>query len=183
MSGEDDYLLTVVARDVEDFEHVHKTQLSRLPHVARIQSSFALRQIIERPVLPPLQSGDTILPAWSATLKMVKHTAIDPERNEFFRSGNAWPLVGRRRCFRRGGLEQCLGLVAGAGGPASSVAVHGASLPLIAVSTGLSLSSKRLGQALAFTRRGLLEITALLTVAAAFRPRPIDLAKAERASA
>lgn len=58
MSGEDDYLLTVVAREVEDFEHVHKTQLSRLPHVARIQSSFALRQVIERPVLPPFRSAD-----------------------------------------------------------------------------------------------------------------------------
>lgn len=52
MSGADDYLLTVIARDVEDFEHVHKTQLSRLPHVARIQSSFALRQILDRPILP-----------------------------------------------------------------------------------------------------------------------------------
>jgi DNA-binding Lrp family transcriptional regulator len=52
MSGADDYLLTVVASDVEDFENVHKSQLSRLPHVARIQSSFALRQIIDRPVLP-----------------------------------------------------------------------------------------------------------------------------------
>ncbi len=58
MSGEDDYLLTVVGRDVEDFGHVHKTQLSRLPHVARIQSSFALRQVIERPVLPPFRSAD-----------------------------------------------------------------------------------------------------------------------------
>src|SRR6478752_9351943 len=125
---------------------------------------------------------DTILPAWSATLKMVKHTAIDPERNEFFRSGNARPRVGGRRCFRNGRLEQCLGLVPGAGGPASSVAVHGASLSLVAVSAGVALSSKRLGQALAFTRRGLLAIAPLPTAVAAFRPRPIDLAKAERAS-
>jgi Lrp/AsnC family transcriptional regulator, leucine-responsive regulatory protein len=48
MSGSDDYLIMVVARDIEDFEHIHKTQLSRLPHVARMQSSFALREVMNR---------------------------------------------------------------------------------------------------------------------------------------
>lgn len=52
MSGPDDYLVTVAARDIEDYEHIHKSQLSRLPHVFRIQSSFALRQVIDRPALP-----------------------------------------------------------------------------------------------------------------------------------
>jgi Lrp/AsnC family transcriptional regulator, leucine-responsive regulatory protein len=51
MSGTDDYLVTVIARDIADYEHIHKSQLSRLPHVLRLQSSFALRQIIERPAL------------------------------------------------------------------------------------------------------------------------------------
>lgn len=50
MSGSDDYLITVVCRDIEDFEHIHKTQLSRLPRVSRIQSSFAIRDIVDRPV-------------------------------------------------------------------------------------------------------------------------------------
>ena len=31
MSGEDDYLVTVMARDLADFERIHKEQLSRLP--------------------------------------------------------------------------------------------------------------------------------------------------------
>lgn len=48
MSGSDDYLLMLLVRDLADFEHVHKTQLSRLPHVARIQSSFALRDVVRR---------------------------------------------------------------------------------------------------------------------------------------
>ena len=49
MSGSNvDYLLTIVARDIEDFEAIHKTQLSRLPGVARIDSSFALREVINR---------------------------------------------------------------------------------------------------------------------------------------
>jgi Lrp/AsnC family transcriptional regulator, leucine-responsive regulatory protein len=50
MSGTDDYLLILQVRDLPDFERVHKTQLSRLPHIARIQSSFALREIVRRAV-------------------------------------------------------------------------------------------------------------------------------------
>ena len=48
MSGSDDYLLILLVRDLIDFERVHKLQLSRLPHVARIQSSFALREVVRR---------------------------------------------------------------------------------------------------------------------------------------
>jgi DNA-binding Lrp family transcriptional regulator len=48
MSGSDDYLLLLLVRDLIDFERVHKLQLSRLPHVARIQSSFALRDVVRR---------------------------------------------------------------------------------------------------------------------------------------
>ena len=47
-----DYLVTVLARDIEDFENIHKTQLSRLPGVARIASSFALREVINRSFPP-----------------------------------------------------------------------------------------------------------------------------------
>lgn len=48
MSGEDDYLLTVMARDLADFERIHKEQLARLPGVARLKSSFALRGVTDR---------------------------------------------------------------------------------------------------------------------------------------
>ena len=50
MSGTDDYILIVLARDIQDFERIHRTELSRLPRVARIQSSFALREIVNRAV-------------------------------------------------------------------------------------------------------------------------------------
>lgn len=50
MSGEDDYLLTVLARDLADYERIHKEQLSRLPGVARLVSSFALREVKARPL-------------------------------------------------------------------------------------------------------------------------------------
>lgn len=50
MSGEDDYLLTVLARDLADFERIHKEELSRLPGVTRLKSSFALREVKNRPL-------------------------------------------------------------------------------------------------------------------------------------
>ena len=58
MSGSDDYLAIVLARDIEDYERIHRTELSRLPRVARIQSSFALREVVNRTV-PPVVFGKT----------------------------------------------------------------------------------------------------------------------------
>ena len=46
MTGVADYLLRVEARDAADYERIHKEQLSRMPGVARIQSSFAIRSVI-----------------------------------------------------------------------------------------------------------------------------------------
>jgi Lrp/AsnC family transcriptional regulator, leucine-responsive regulatory protein len=54
MSGEDDYLVTVMAGDLSDYERIHKEELSRLPGVARLKSSFVLRQITDR--LLPMSS-------------------------------------------------------------------------------------------------------------------------------
>ena len=48
MSGEDDYILTVLARDLADYERIHKEELSRLPGVVRLHSSFALREVASR---------------------------------------------------------------------------------------------------------------------------------------
>jgi len=45
MSGEADYLVKVAVRDLADFERVHARSLSRMPGVARIQSSFVLRTV------------------------------------------------------------------------------------------------------------------------------------------
>lgn len=57
MSGEDDYLLIALCRDIADYEHVYKTQLACLPHVARIQSSFAMRDIVDRTISNALFSA------------------------------------------------------------------------------------------------------------------------------
>src|SRR6185437_2811913 len=50
LSGGSDYLLHVMARDIPDFERIHKEQISRLPGVARIQTSFAIREVVRREV-------------------------------------------------------------------------------------------------------------------------------------
>ncbi len=48
MSGEYDYLLRIAARDLQDYERIHKEWLSAMPHVVRINSSFALREVTDR---------------------------------------------------------------------------------------------------------------------------------------
>ena len=45
MSGQFDYLLRVVAVDASDYERLHRSRISRLPGVQRIQSALALRTI------------------------------------------------------------------------------------------------------------------------------------------
>lgn len=49
VSGEYDYILRVAARDLEDYERIHRDWLSALPHVVKINSSFSLREIVDRP--------------------------------------------------------------------------------------------------------------------------------------
>ncbi|MBD0415026.1 Lrp/AsnC family transcriptional regulator [Oryzicola mucosus] len=48
MSGEYDYILRIAAKDLADYERIHKEWLSAMPHVTKINSSFALREVIDR---------------------------------------------------------------------------------------------------------------------------------------
>jgi Lrp/AsnC family leucine-responsive transcriptional regulator len=52
MTGQQDYLLRVVVSDPADFERLHSQHLTRLPGVARVQSSFALRTVRKSTELP-----------------------------------------------------------------------------------------------------------------------------------
>ena len=52
MSGDYDYLLRVVVADAGDYERIHHEQLTSLPGVARVRSSFALRAATKRTELP-----------------------------------------------------------------------------------------------------------------------------------
>lgn len=51
MSGEYDYVVRIAARDLEDYERIHKEWLTAMPHVIKINSSFALREVIDRTAL------------------------------------------------------------------------------------------------------------------------------------
>jgi DNA-binding Lrp family transcriptional regulator len=51
-TGEADYLLRVVARSAADFERLHSKVLTKLPGVARVESSFVLRPVVKNAGLP-----------------------------------------------------------------------------------------------------------------------------------
>lgn len=45
MSGNADYILRIAARDLEQFDHIHRDCLAKLPGVSAMRSSFAIRTI------------------------------------------------------------------------------------------------------------------------------------------
>lgn len=47
MAGQYDYMLVVRVAGIEDYGRLHQTQLSRLPGVSRLETSFALRDVLE----------------------------------------------------------------------------------------------------------------------------------------
>lgn len=52
MAGTADYLLMVVAADTDHFAQIHRRHLARLPGVAQMHSSFALRTVFKTTALP-----------------------------------------------------------------------------------------------------------------------------------
>ena len=52
MAGTADYILKVAARDTDDFARIHRQALARLPGVAQMHSSFALRTVCKTTALP-----------------------------------------------------------------------------------------------------------------------------------
>lgn len=51
-TGQADYMLRVVARSAADFERLHSKVLTKLPGVARVDSSFVLRTVVKQAGLP-----------------------------------------------------------------------------------------------------------------------------------
>lgn len=45
MAGQADYLLRVAAKDLEQYDHIHRDCLARLPGVSAMRSAFAIRRI------------------------------------------------------------------------------------------------------------------------------------------
>jgi DNA-binding Lrp family transcriptional regulator len=58
MTGDADYLLRIVVADLSAYERFLKEHLTRIPGVASIKSSFALKQVKYRTALP-LDAGAT----------------------------------------------------------------------------------------------------------------------------
>lgn len=52
LSGQSDYLLRVVFRDMEDLERLHSEVITRLPGVDRVQSTLSLRTVKRTTALP-----------------------------------------------------------------------------------------------------------------------------------
>lgn len=57
-TGEADYVLRVFARDAADIERLHGSVLTKLPGVARVESSFVLREIVSG-ATPPIDRAAT----------------------------------------------------------------------------------------------------------------------------
>ena len=58
MTGDSDYLLRVVAPDIAAFQRFLLDHLTRIPGVASIKSSFALKQVSYRTALPMSHIGE-----------------------------------------------------------------------------------------------------------------------------
>lgn len=52
MAGQSDYLLKVVAADTDQFAQIHRRYLAKLPGVAQMHSSFALKTVFKTTALP-----------------------------------------------------------------------------------------------------------------------------------
>lgn len=49
LAGDADYLLVLGVADVDAYERLHRDHLARLPAVARLRTSIALRTVVDRP--------------------------------------------------------------------------------------------------------------------------------------
>jgi len=47
MAGQYDYMVVVRVADIDDYGRLHQNELSRLPGVTRLETSFALRDVLE----------------------------------------------------------------------------------------------------------------------------------------
>jgi DNA-binding Lrp family transcriptional regulator len=52
VSGDTDFLIMLNVESFEDYDRVYRRELSTLPHVARIRSSFVLREVTRRSTPP-----------------------------------------------------------------------------------------------------------------------------------
>lgn len=54
LSGSEDYLISLRTRNLQDFERIHREELSKLPGVSNMQSLFTLREVLDRAAPPSI---------------------------------------------------------------------------------------------------------------------------------
>lgn len=52
VTGDTDFLMILSVQSLEDYDMIYRKELSGLPHVARIRSSFVLREVANRHIAP-----------------------------------------------------------------------------------------------------------------------------------
>ena len=57
MTGDSDYLLRVLVRDIQALEHFILEGLTKIPGIANVRSSFALKQVRYKTAVPLLPQG------------------------------------------------------------------------------------------------------------------------------
>ncbi|MPT47148.1 MAG: Lrp/AsnC family transcriptional regulator [Sphingobium sp.] len=58
VSGDMDFMMILNVRSFEDYDTIYRKELSALPHVSKIRSSFVMRQVATRPIAPIVLSGE-----------------------------------------------------------------------------------------------------------------------------
>ncbi len=57
VSGDIDFIMTVHVKSFEDYDRIYRSEISILPHVAKIRSSFVMRKVVGRRVPPTALAG------------------------------------------------------------------------------------------------------------------------------
>ncbi|WP_404478213.1 Lrp/AsnC family transcriptional regulator [Novosphingobium sp. BL-52-GroH] len=57
VTGDTDFLMILNVQSLEDYDMIYRKELSVLPHVARIRSSFVLREVANRQIAPAILDG------------------------------------------------------------------------------------------------------------------------------
>lgn len=57
VTGDTDFLMILNVQSLEDYDTIYRKELSVLPHVRRIRSSFVLREVANRQIAPAILQG------------------------------------------------------------------------------------------------------------------------------
>jgi DNA-binding Lrp family transcriptional regulator len=52
ISGENDFMMLINVKSFDDYDSIYRTELSNLPYVSKIRSSFLMREVARRRIAP-----------------------------------------------------------------------------------------------------------------------------------